>query len=344
MKNRVGLLIDDRYLHHTISRPSPENPERIRRLSSIVRDRYGRVCHMYPARLADTVDVEAVHSRFYLDQLRLHAQNSDPYSYDRDTYLMEHSYFTAELAAGGCLELADRIMDGTLDHGFAMIRPPGHHAEPGRGMGFCIFNNVSVTAQYLRRKYHLNRILILDFDAHHGNGTQEVFYDTEEVLVVSVHQRDLFPFSGKATEAGSGKGEGYTINVPVFSQFGDVEYTFLLGRILQSVVEQYLPQIILVSAGYDGHRDETISGTLLSTEWYGMVTTMLKQYAREVCGDRLLMILEGGYNPISLEESVLATLESLVLPTRKDRIGVFFSERANQILKNHPLHSNWTLQ
>lgn len=343
MNKRVGLVVDDRYLHHAIARPSPENPERIRGLSAIVRDRYRKSCRMYPARPAATADIEAVHSRFYLDQLRHHARNSDPYSYDRDTYLMKHSLDTAELAAGGCLELADRIMEGTLAHGFAMIRPPGHHAEPGRGMGFCIINNVSVTAQYLRRKYHLNRILILDFDAHHGNGTQEVFYDTEEVLVISIHQRDLFPFTGKASEAGSGPGEGYTINVPVFAQFGDLEYTFLLGRILQSVMEQYLPQIILVSAGYDGHRDETISGTLLSTEWYGLITAMLKQYAHEVCGDRLLMILEGGYNPVSLEASVLTTLDSL-LAARRDRIGVFFSERANQVLKNHPLHSCWTLQ
>ena len=343
MKKRVGLVVDDRYLQHAISRPSPENPERLRNLSAIVRERYRHNCRMFQGRCAETADIEAVHSRFYLDQLRHHAGNGDPYSYDRDTYLMQDSFFTAELAAGGCLELADRIMDGTLDHGFAMIRPPGHHAEPGRGMGFCIFNNVSVTAQYLRRRYGLNRILVVDFDAHHGNGTQEVFYETDEVLVVSIHQRDLFPFTGKATEAGAGQGQGYTINVPVFPQFGDLEYTFLLGRILQSVMEQYLPQIVLVSAGYDGHRDETISGTLLSTEWYGLVTALLKQYAHEVCGGRLLMILEGGDNPVSLEVSVLTTLDSL-LAARRDKIGIFFSERANQVLKNHPLHGCWTLQ
>jgi acetoin utilization deacetylase AcuC-like enzyme len=343
MKSKVGLVVDERYLQHAIARPSPENPERLRRLSTIVGDRYRNSCRMYPARTAEAADIEAVHSRFYLDQLRQHARNADPYSYDRDTYLMEHSYLTAELAAGGCLELADRIMDGAIDQGFAMIRPPGHHAEPGRGMGFCIFNNVSVAAQYLRRKYRLNRILILDFDAHHGNGTQEVFYDTDEVLVISIHQRDLFPFTGKVSETGFGRGEGYTINVPVFAQYGDLEYTFLLGRILQSVMEQYLPQIVLVSAGYDGHRDETISGTLLSTEWYGLVTAMLKQYAHEVCGDRLLMILEGGYNPVSLEASVLTTIDTL-LADRRDRIGIFFSERANQVLRNHPLHGCWTLQ
>ena len=343
MNKRVGLVVDDRLLKHAIPRHSPENPARIRRLSALVRERYRHNCLFYQARTATIEEIEAVHSRFYLEQIRAHQTRSEPYSYDRDTYLMEHSLATAELAVGGCLELADQIMVGGLDHGFAMVRPPGHHAEAGRGMGFCIFNNIAVTAEYLRRRYRLNRILILDFDAHHGNGTQEVFYDTDEVLVISIHQRDIFPFTGKASEAGVGKGEGYTINVPVFAQFGDVEYTFLVGRILQSVVEQYSPQIILVSAGYDGHKDETISGTTLSTEWFGLVTTLLKQYAHESCGGRLLMVLEGGYNPICLEASVIATIGSL-LASRRDKIGIFFSERANQLLKDHPLRNRWTLQ
>jgi len=342
MKNKVGFVVDDRYLDHAISRQSPENPERLRRLVPIVRDRYTEKCLSCQARIAGSADIEAVHSPFYLQQLRDHMLRPDPYSYDRDTYLMEHSFYVAELAAGGCLELADRVMAGDVESGFAVIRPPGHHAEPGRGMGFCVFNNVSITAQYLRRRYQLNRILVVDFDAHHGNGTQEVFYDTDEVLFISVHQRGIFPFSGEMTEIGSGKGKGYTINIPVFPQFGDVEYTFLLGRILQSVVEQYLPQIILVSAGYDAHKDETISGTLLSTEWYGLITQMLKQYAHEACGDRLLMVLEGGYNPVSLEASVLTTFDSLLLP-RQDKVGIFFSERANQLLKDHPMRNHWTL-
>ena len=342
MKNKIGLVVDDRYLEHAISKPSPENPERIRNLATVVREKYARNCLIYPARIADSSAIEAVHSPFYLQQIREHILRADPYSYDRDTYLMEDSFYVSELAAGGCLEIADRLMAGEIDCGFAMIRPPGHHAEPGRGMGFCIFNNVSITAQYLRSRYQLNRILVLDFDAHHGNGTQEVFYDTDEVLFVSLHQRGIFPFSGEAGETGAGNGLGYTINVPVFPQFGDAEYTFLLGRILQSVVEQYLPQIILVSAGYDGHRDETISGTLLSTEWYGQITAMLKQYAHEACGDRLLMVLEGGYNPLSLEASVLSTFDSLLTP-RQDKVGVFFSERANRLLKDHPMCNYWTL-
>lgn len=343
MNNRLGLVVDDRFNDHAILRASPENPERIRKLADVIRSDYGRKCRIFAAaRGASRVDIEAVHSSFYLDQLQEHGQRPDPYSYDRDTYLMERSVEVAELAAGACLALADNIMQGELDNGFALIRPPGHHAEPGRGMGFCILNNICITAEYLRKTYKLNRILVLDFDAHHGNGSQECFYDTDEVMFISLHQRDLFPFTGRVSELGTGTGAGYTINVPVFSQFGDAEYTFLLGRLLQTVVEQYLPQIILVSAGYDGHREETISGTLLSTRWYGTVTTMLKQYAQELCGGRLLMVLEGGYNPVSLEASVLATLEAL-RSARTDRIGVMFSERANQLLTDHPMRQFWTL-
>lgn len=255
---------------------------------------------------------------------------------------MERSLAVAQLAVGGCLELADRLMAGEINHAFAMIRPPGHHAEPGRGMGFCIVNNVALTAQYLRRVYGLRRILIVDFDAHHGNGTQECFNNTDEVLFVSLHQRDLFPFSGAEHELGDGPGLGYTVNIPVFSQFGDQEYTFLLGRLLQCFVEQYLPQIILVSAGYDGHRDDTISNTLLSTSWFATATTMLQQYAREVCGGRLLMVLEGGYNLVSLEHSVVATIDAL-MQQRADRIGVLHASRAEGLLKNHPFQKYWTI-
>ncbi len=342
MNNTFGLLLDNRYFDHAIERHSAENPERIRHLYSTIKEDYrDRIC-LFSPREASYEDIQAVHSSFYLQQIREHAVLSDPYSYDRDTYLMENSFVTALLAAGGCLELADAVMKGTLDHGFALIRPPGHHAEPGRGMGFCILNNIGIMAKYLQNKYQMNRILILDFDVHHGNGTQEVFYDSNEVLVVSLHQRGLFPFSGSPVETGRDRGAGYTINVPVYPQFGDSEYTYLIGRLLQSVVEQYMPQIILVSAGFDGHKDDNISATLLSTQWYGTITTMLRQYAREACDNRLLFILEGGYNPQSLERSVLAVLDSFLEP-ETPRIGVMYMERADRLLKNHPLREYWTL-
>lgn len=338
-----GVLFDRRYYDHHIPLPSLENANRVRGLYRILEGpEFASQLQSYRPREATTAEIEAVHSAFYLEQLREHANAADPYSYDRDTYLMEQSLFTAALAAGGCLELADQIVGGAIDYGFALVRPPGHHAEPGRGMGFCVFNNVAITAEYLRRVYGLQRILILDFDVHHGNGTQSIFYESEQVFYLSIHQEKLFPFTGTTDETGTGKGRGYTLNLPVHQQFADQEYMYLMGKVLGAVVEQYLPQIILVSAGYDGHCDDAISRILLTTGWFAAITELLKYLAGEACDNRLLLILEGGYNPVSLQTSVLATVASLLQPVRR-RPGVVYSERAARILENHPLHTFWTI-
>ena len=343
MHKRPGILYDRRFFDHAIPLLSLENAGRVRGLyQRLQSDPYKDRLSTFQPREALSRDIETVHSSFYLEQLREHANLQDPYSYDRYTYLMDQSLYTAALAAGGCLELADRILSGEIDYGFALIRPPGHHAEPGRGMGFCLFNNVAITAEYLRRVYGLQRILILDFDVHHGNGTQSVFYESEQVFFCSIHQEKLFPFTGFAHEVGGDRGRGFTINLPVHQQFADQEYLYLLSKVLGGVVEQYLPQIILVSAGFDAHRDDSISRILLSTKWYGVVTELLKFLAHEACDDRLLFVLEGGYNPASLESSVLATVDSLLQPPGK-RPGVAYSERAAKILEQHPLHAFWTL-
>jgi acetoin utilization deacetylase AcuC-like enzyme len=208
-------------------------------------------------------------------------------------------------------------------------------------MGFCVLNNVAVTAAWLRRVHGLNRILIFDFDVHHGNGTQEAFYGTSDVLVCSFHQNDLFPHSGAAGETGEGFGLGFTVNVPVYPQYGDGEYTFLTGRVLQALVEQYMPQIILVSAGFDGHKDDPISKTLLTTRWYAAVTAMLRRMAEETCDGRMLMILEGGYNPESLHESALAVLDALAEKNCR-KVGILHSSRADALLGDHPAKQFWT--
>jgi len=340
--NNLGVLLDNRYFDHRIEMPSPENPTRLQSLYPSIRQKYNGSLSIVGPREAKAEDITPVHSDFYLSQIREHALKNDPFSYDRDTYLMDQSLMTAQLAAGGCLELAERIMGGSLKQGFALVRPPGHHAEPGRGMGFCILNNIAITAKYLQRRYQLQRILIIDFDIHHGNGTQEVFYDTDEVMFVSLHQKNLFPFTGEPDEIGSGSGRGYNINIPVHSQFGDEEYTYLLGKLLQNLAEQYMPEIILISAGYDGHIDDSISSTYLSTRWYHTATTMIKQCARDICDNRLLFVLEGGYNPDSLEASVLRTIDSLLEPD-VSRVGILRSERAEALLKDHPLNEFWTI-
>jgi acetoin utilization deacetylase AcuC-like enzyme len=342
MTDTTGILFDNRLLRHAIEAQSPENPERLRSLhqhleQKTYQDRFRRIA----AKPAAPEVIEGVHSPFYLDQIRAHAKGGDPFAYDRDTYLMTETLECAVLAAGGCIQLAEAVVSGSVNRGFALVRPPGHHAEAGRGMGFCVVNNAAVTATWLREHYGFTRILIFDYDVHHGNGTQEIFYNRGDVMVVSFHQNDLFPFSGRAEELGEAKGRGYNLNVPVFPQFGDGEYTYLAGTVLRAVVEQYLPQIILVSAGFDGHRDDPISKTELSSAWFGTITTLLRQLADEICDGRLLMLLEGGYNPLSLEDAILAVLESLTAETSQ-RVGILHSQRAAKLIAAHPAKSFWT--
>jgi len=341
--NKLGLVFDNRYLHHSIPQPSPENPDRIRRLYIHLQQKLINDCfiHVSPREASDA-EIHAAHSAFYMEQLREHAVKSDPFSYDKDTYLMEDTLPAARLAAGGCFALVDQIMAQDVDYGFALVRPPGHHATPGRGMGFCVFNNVALTAEYLRYTYGLQRILILDFDVHHANGTQEIFYESNKAMVCSIHQKGIFPFSGEADEIGTGKGKGYTINLPVHPQFGDSEYTYLLGRTLQGLMEQYLPQFILVSAGFDAHKDDSISETVLSSDWYATITHILRRHAAEICDNRLLFVLEGGYNPVSLEDSIFATIDAL-LHDNFIRPGILPVPRAEKILDGHPLHQYWTI-
>ncbi len=341
--NKLGLVFDNRYLYHTIPQASPENPDRIRKLYIHLQQKLINDCfiHIAPREASDS-EIHAVHSPFYMEQLREHSVKSDPFSYDKDTYLMEDTLPAARLAAGGCFSLVDQIMKGNIDYGFALVRPPGHHATPGRGMGFCVFNNVALTAEYLRKTYGLQRILILDFDVRHANGTQEIFYESNKTLLCSIHQKGLFPFSGEADEIGTGEGKGFTINLPVHPQFGDTEYTHLLGRTLQGLMEQYLPQFILVSAGYDAHKDDSISETVLSSDWFATITHILRRHAAEICDNRLLFVLEGGYNPVSLEESIFATIDAL-LQDNFVRPGICPAPRAEKILAGHPLHQYWTI-
>jgi len=343
MHKQPGILLDHRYCEHSTPQLSLENAARVRGLYRVLEGpEYAGRLRTYQPREASLAEIESVHSSFYLEQLRENVNADDPYSYDRDTYLMEQNLYTAGLAAGGCLELADRIMSGEIDYGFALVRPPGHHADPGHGMGFCVYNNVAITAQHLRKTHGLQRILILDFDVHHGNGTQSVFYDTEQVLFVSMHQEKLFPFTGQPQEVGIGKGRGYTINLPAPPQFADSECLHLLNTVLGGVVEQYAPQIILVSAGFDGHCEDPISKILLTTQWYSTVSELLKYLAHEVCCNRLLFVLEGGYNPSALEASVLATIESLLQPAGQ-RPEAAHSDRAAKILDHHPLRAFWAV-
>ncbi len=343
---KIGISYDNRLLNHKISLDCRETPLRLRNIYlKLDSSEHGLDIKKIPPREIKTEELLSVHSPPFLDQIRNHCLKYDPFSYDKDTYLMEDSFFAAKLAAGGCLELADTIITDEVDRGFALVRPPGHHTTAGRAMGFCILNNIALTAQYLINKYKLERILILDFDAHHANGTQDIFYDTNNVLLISIHQNNIYPFSGDVEELGKNAGLGYTINIPVYHRFGDAEYSYLFSTIIHRIIEQYLPQIILVSAGYDAHVDDTISDLRLTTDCFVDITEDLMYFAKEYCNNRLLFILEGGYHIPSLENALFETLHTLS-KSQPNKPAVSFSERADKFVfsKIYPvIKDKWKL-
>ncbi len=332
MDKKVATVIDKKFFWHKASDNSKECPERLMFIYDNL-EKFGYLDKLIvlPSKEASDEKICSVHSNLYLNQIKKFALSQNLYAYDKDTYLNEDSPFVAKLAAGSCCTLADAIMQNTIQRAFALVRPPGHHSEMGRGSGFCIFNNVAITAKHLIDTYDLNRILIIDFDVHHSNGTQDIFYDSSKVFVLSVHQADIYPFTGKSAETGTGYGKGYNINLPVPSQFGDIEYSYILGNVVQDVIQSYLPQIIIVSAGFDGHINDPISKTCLSSRGYGLIANALRSFADKYSDGKLLYVLEGGYNIPSLWSSVKVSLDML-LKDKPDEISFNYSERAKNII------------
>jgi acetoin utilization deacetylase AcuC-like enzyme len=231
---------------------------------------------------------------------------------DPDTTTSAKSYDAACLAAGALVEGVKMVVEGEVDNGFALVRPPGHHAEHDRAMGFCLFNNVAIAAHYAVERLGLNRVLIVDWDLHHGNGTQHSFAESDKVLYFSTHQFPYYPGTGALHETGTGKGEGYTINVPLTAGLGDEHYARIFNDLLAPVVRQYKPELILVSAGYDTAHNDPLGGMNLTTDGFAYMTRKVKELAEEVCDGRLLLTLEGGYNLQSLANGVLAGLVELL--------------------------------
>lgn len=342
MTKKIGIIKDDRYLLHKSIDEKLENPNRLSDIYDYLKVHSGNYNFYEPKSLVDS-DIEKIHSSFYINQIKKYSEDNY-HNYDKDTYLNNHSYDIAKLAAGGCCTLADKIMNYEIDKGFALIRPPGHHAEVGRAMGFCIFNNIAITARYLIDVYGLERILIVDFDAHHGNGTQEIFYDDSNVLTLSIHQNNIFPYGGKLQEIGKNKAEGFNINVPVHPFFGDNEYSYIFGKVVQQVVENFLPQVILVSAGYDAHIDDNASDLKITNLGYQNISKSLVYLANTYSNGRLLFTLEGGYNIKALTSSVLDSIEILSSKVIKPP-GFMFSERADKVIEKLPqkLKTKWNI-
>ena len=228
-----------------------------------------------------------------------------------DTVLSEKSIDAAEKAAGACIKAVELILSGQFKRAFAAVRPPGHHAEYNRSMGFCVFNNIAVAASYAVKKFALKKILIIDWDVHHGNGTQDIFYGRNDVFYLSFHQVPLFPGTGYENETGRGIGRGCTLNYPLFAGKDDLFYTDLLNKALKNIEEIFKPEIILISAGFDAHESDPIGGMKLTDNGFAKMTEIVVDFANKYCNERIISVLEGGYNLNGLAESVGAHLKVL---------------------------------
>jgi acetoin utilization deacetylase AcuC-like enzyme len=256
--------------------------------------------------------ITRVHTPEYHDFVKTACETGRHLLDEGDTVVCPRSYDSAIAAVNAGLTAAEAVMSGLADNAFCAMRPPGHHALPERAMGFCLFANVSILAKYLQQKFGLGRIAIIDWDVHHGNGTQALFYDDPSVLFISLHQHPLWPGTGMANEDGTGPGEGMTLNIPISPGTPERNYLSLFDAQVVPKVTAFKPDFVLVSAGFDAHRDDPLGGLMLTEEGFATLTRRLKEVAANACDGRLISCLEGGYNLPALQLSVAAHVKVLM--------------------------------
>jgi acetoin utilization deacetylase AcuC-like enzyme len=309
----TGLVYHPAYLDHDMGAGHPESPNRLRAIIQQLErsGTAGRVKKIEP-RKAEDEWITQIHSPSYVDALNKHQPTSGRVSLDPDTSMSPGSLTAAYLAAGGALAAVDAIMRGDVEHAFCAVRPPGHHAEAAHAMGFCLFNNVAIAARYVQKQYGISRVLIVDWDVHHGNGTQHSFEQDPSILFFSTHQFPHYPGTGRATERGTGAGEGFTINVPMNAGDGDEEYHAMFLNVLLPAADAFKPEFVIVSAGFDAHRDDPLASMGLTEAGYSDLTGLVAGIANRHAKGRLLSALEGGYNLPALSASVDAHLKALL--------------------------------
>ena len=309
--SKTGIVRDTRYIDHRTGDFHPESHKRLEVIYEMLNDpdmadRYIDV----PVREATEEELLYIHSKDYIDLVA--ATAGKPSSFlDADTQTSPGSYQAALLAAGGLCNAINMVNNGELDNAFALVRPPGHHAERNRGMGFCLFNNVAIGAIYAQKKLGLNRILITDWDLHHGNSTQHSFENDPSILYFSTHQYPFYPGSGSFNEVGRGNGEGFTVNVPLSTGYGDAEYIAIYQQILQPIALEFKPDLVLASVGFDIYEGDPLGGMSVTPDGFAGLTRTFMEIARSNCDGKLVLTLEGGYNLQGLRDSVKAVLKEL---------------------------------
>ncbi|WP_447964545.1 histone deacetylase family protein [Nitrospira sp. Ecomares 2.1] len=310
---RVGYVSHPAYELHEMGRSHPESPERLRAIRAQLEHSgtWSRL-HQVAPRQAERKWIELVHDSYYVESLERRSPSDGYASLDPDTSMCPGTMEAAYLAVGAGLAAVDAIMNDDIDQAFCAVRPPGHHAEADRAMGFCFLNTIAITARYLQQQYGLQKIMIVDWDVHHGNGTQQAFYDDPTVLFFSTHQSPFYPGTGQATETGEGQGKGLTINVPLSGGQGDEEYREIFQEILIPAADHFQPECILISAGFDAHRDDPLASMSVTEQGYADMTTIVSKIARKFAGGRIVACLEGGYQLKALAQSVDRHLQSLL--------------------------------
>jgi len=338
----TGIVKDEIYLAH---RPVRGHPESHRRLDAIyqmldtpeMRTQFVEI----DSRPAKQEELLWVHAPEHIERIAATA-GKHRLALTADTHTSADSYHAARMAAGGLFEAIARVVEGDVDNAFVLARPPGHHAEKSRAMGFCLFNNVALGAAFARKVLGLKRVLIVDWDVHHGNGVQHIFEQDPSVFYFSIHQYPLFPGTGVFTETGRGRGEGHTVNIPLSRGYGDSEYLLLFDKILWPVARMFKPELILVSAGFDTHRKDPVGGMRMTADGFAALTRSLMELAEECCQRRLVMTLEGGYHLKALKKSVRAVLREMSHQTHTNTTGIMahadLKKAARAILRSKRVH------
>jgi acetoin utilization deacetylase AcuC-like enzyme len=315
---RTGFLYDDRYLLHVTFEGHPESPARLRSIHSrLASSGVLEKLIVISAEAANQRWIESVHKIQYVMRFEEACLMGFEDFDHQDNSVCRDTFEIALLAVGGILRTIDEMMNGAIDNAFCAVRPPGHHAEVDTAMGFCFFNNVAIAAKYLQKKWGIGRVGIIDFDVHHGNGTQHTFENDPTVFYYSIHEHPSFayPGTGREFEAGKGEGNGYTLNSPVLPGRGDDEYRRMIMKDLVPTFDAFRPEVILLSAGFDAHESDLMSGVNLTTEGYDFITEEILKLVDRHAGGRVVSVLEGGYNldvlPILVENHIkkLADIE-----------------------------------
>jgi len=307
----TGYVYHPIYLEHNL--PShPENARRLERIMDLLRES-GVLEWLVPVepQPATEEELQQVHTPALVARVRQMAERGGGHL-DPDTYVNSRSYDAAVMAAGGLIAATDAILEGRIDNGFALVRPPGHHATPSQAMGFCLFNNVAIAARHALTHPDIERVFIADFDVHHGNGTQDIFETDPQVFYFSTHEYPFYPGTGHWSETGRGKGEGTVLNVPLPAGVGDRGYLRVFRELVWPLVRRFDPDLIFVSAGYDAHWQDPLAMMRLSLTGYAQIARELVQMAEELTAGRILFTLEGGYHLDVLAHGVLNTFYALL--------------------------------